>query len=85
MYDYCGEGVTSVDMVSRSVLRFFPNPTSGLVNIQAPSGTVVTLLDARGKVVGTTTGSSIELPSPGPYVIMANYKGRIKRETIVRQ
>ena len=85
MYDYCGAGVTSVDMVVRSLLHFFPNPTSGLVNIQAPVGTVITLFDARGRVVETTTGNTVELPTPGPYVIMANYKGRIKRETIVRQ
>jgi hypothetical protein len=85
MYNYCGAGVTSVETVERSLLHFFPNPTSGLVNIQAPVGTVITLLDARGRVVETTTGSTIELPSPGPYVIMANYQGRIKRETIVRQ
>ena len=85
MYSYCGEGVTSVETMMRSALHFFPNPTSGLVNIQAPVGTIITLFDARGRVVETTTGSTIELPSPGPYVIMANYKGRIKRETIVRQ
>jgi len=84
MYDYCGEGVTSVEVV-RSELHFFPNPTAGVVNIQAPVGTVITLFDARGRVIETTTGSTVELPSPGPYVIMANYKGRIKREKIVRQ
>ena len=84
MYDYCGEGVTSVQMM-RSSLHFFPNPTSGMVNIQAPVGTIITLFDSRGRVVSTTTGNTVELPSPGPYVIMANYKGRIKRETIVRQ
>ena len=33
----------------------------------------------------TTTGNTVELPVAGPYVIMANYKGRIKREIIVRQ
>jgi len=85
MYDYCGAGVTSVEMAVRSLLHFFPNPTAGVVNIQAPVGTVITLFDARGRVVETTTGNTVELPSPGPYVIMANYKGRIKRETIVRQ
>ena len=85
MYDYCGAGVTSVDVSVRSMLHFFPNPTRGLVNIQAPIGTVITLFDARGRVVQTTTGNTVELPVAGPYVIMANYKGRIKKETIVRQ
>ena len=85
MYDYCGEGVTSVETMVRSALHFFPNPTSGLVNIQAPMGTIITLFDAKGRVVETTTGSTVELPSPGPYVIMANYKGRIKRETVIKQ
>ena len=85
MYDYCGAGVTSVDMAVRSMLHFFPNPTQGLVNIQAPIGTIITLFDSRGRVVQTTTGNTVELPVAGPYVIMANYKGRIKKETIVRQ
>ena len=84
MYEYCGDGVTSVDLV-RSSIDIFPNPTAGMVHVQAPAGTVITLFDARGRVVETTTGNTVELPSPGPYVIMANYKGRIKRETIVRQ
>ena len=85
MYDYCGEGVTSVSTSERSSIQFYPNPTSRLVSIQAPVGTIVTVFDARGREVETTTGNTVELPSPGPYVIMANYKGRIKRETIVRQ
>tara|TARA_R100000657_G_C4671476_1_gene116066 strand:- start:1250 stop:1693 length:444 start_codon:yes stop_codon:yes gene_type:complete len=85
MYDYCGAGVTSVDVAVRSLLHFFPNPTRGLVNIQAPIGTVITLFDARGRVIQTTTRNTVELPVSGPYVIMANYKGRIKKETIVRQ
>ena len=37
-----------------------------------------------GKVI-ETSDQQIYLPTPGVYVIMANYKGRIKRETIVRQ
>jgi hypothetical protein len=85
MYDYCEQGVTSVDIVDRSELHFFPNPTSGIVNIQAPTGTMVNVFDARGRFVATTTGSTVELPSPGLYVVTANYKGVIKRETIVRQ
>ena len=85
MYDYCGAGVTSVDVAVRSMLHFFPNPTKGLVNIQAPIGTIITLFDATGRAIETTTGNTVELPVAGPYVIMANYKGRIKRETIVRQ
>ena len=85
MYQYCGDGVTSVNVPVRSELHFFPNPTSGLVNIQAPVGTVITLFDARGREVETTTGNTLELPSPGVYVIMANYEGRITKERIVRQ
>ena len=46
---------------------------------------MVNVFDARGRFVATTRGSTVELPSPGMYVLMANYKGRIKRETIVRQ
>ena len=83
MYDYCGEGITSVSTAERSSIQFYPNPTSSFVNIQAPVGTIVTVFDARGREVETTTGRTVELPSPGQYVIVANYKA--ESETIVRQ
>ena len=85
MYSYCGDDVSSVDMAVRSMLHFFPNPTSGEVNIQAPIGTVVTVFDSKGSVIETTEAGVVILPASGPYVIMANYKGRIKRETIIKQ
>ena len=85
LYQYCGQGMTYVEDVAMGLIHLYPNPTSGIVNIQAPTGTIVKVFDARGKFVATTTGSTVELPSPGLYVVTANYKGVIKRETIIRQ
>ena len=84
-YQYCNNQVSSVDIAVASLLHFYPNPTAGEVRIQAPIGTVITVVDASGREIASGSLSLVELPSPGPYVIMANYKGRIKRETIVRQ
>ena len=67
------------------MLHFFPNPTDGEIRVQAPIGTVITIVDASGRKIIETQDTRIHLPSPGVYVIMANYKGRIKKETVVRQ
>ena len=84
-YEYCGDQLTAVDVVVGSLTHFFPNPTTNVINVQAPVGTVVTVVDATGKKIIETEDSRIELPSAGTYVIMANYKGRITKEIIIRQ
>lgn len=84
-YEYCGDQLTSVDVVVGSLTHFFPNPTTNVINVQAPVGTIVTVVDATGKKIVETEDTRIELPSAGTYVIMANYKGRITKEIIIRQ
>ena len=85
LYEYCGQTVSSVDLMVESMLHIFPNPTSGVVNIQAPVGTIIKIFDAVGREVMTTSNNRVELPASGVYTIVANYKGRIKTERIVRQ
>jgi hypothetical protein len=85
LYEYCGQTVSSVDLIVESMLHIFPNPTSGVVNIQAPVGTIVKIFDAVGKEVMTTSNNRVELPTSGVYTIVANYRGRIKIERILRQ
>ena len=85
LYEYCGNQTSSIDVAVQSLLHFFPNPTDGEIRVQAPVGTVITIVDASGKKIIETEDTRIHLPSAGVYVIMANYKGRIKKETVVRQ
>ena len=84
-YDYCSNQVSAVDVAVQSLIHFYPNPTSRFVRVQAPLGTIVTVVDASGRKITLSDTRNIELPTPGIYVLIANYKGRIKRETIVRQ
>jgi hypothetical protein len=84
-YGYCNDQVSSVDIAVASLIHFYPNPTAREVRIQAPVGTIITVVDASGREIASGAVNTVELPSPGMYVVMANYKGRIKRETIVRQ
>jgi hypothetical protein len=77
--------VSAVDVAVQSLIHFYPNPTSRFVRVQAPLGTIVTVVDASGRKITLSDTRNIELPTPGIYVLIANYKGRIKRETIVRQ
>ena len=84
-YEYCSNQVSSVDIAVQSLIHFYPNPTSRFVRVQAPVGTIITVVDASGRKIPFSDMRNIELPTPGVYVLIANYKGRIKRETIVRQ
>ena len=85
LYDYCGDETSYVDIAVQSLLHFYPNPTSGDIRVQAPIGTVISIIDASGRKIIETQETNIHLPTAGVYVIMANYKGRIKKETVVRQ
>lgn len=85
LYEYCGNETSSIDIAVQSLLHFYPNPTDGEIRVQAPIGTVISIIDSSGRKIIETKDTTIQLPSAGVYVIMANYKGRIKRETVVRQ
>ena len=84
-YEYCAGQVSSITSDVGQMTYFFPNPTQNIINVEAPTGTVITIYDASGKKVVETQDARINLPSPGVYVIMANYQGRITKEKIVRQ
>ena len=84
-YEYCAGQVSSITSHVGQLTYFFPNPTQNIINVEAPTGTVITIYDASGKRVVETQDTRINLPSPGVYVIMANYQGRITKEKIVRQ
>ena len=84
-YEYCAGQVSSITSDTGQMTYFFPNPTQNIINVEAPTGTVITIYDASGKKVVETQDTRINLPSPGVYVIMANYQGRITKEKIVRQ
>jgi len=84
-YEYCSNQVSAVDVAVQSLIHFYPNPTSRFVRVQAPIGTIITVVDASGRRIPFSDMRNIELPTPGIYILIANYKGRIKRETIVRQ
>ena len=85
LYEHCGNETSGIDIAVQSLLHFYPNPTNGAIRVQAPLGTVLSIIDASGKKIIETQETTIHLPSAGVYVIMANYKGRIKKETVVRQ
>ena len=81
--DGCGDGTDVPSYIDE--LSVFPNPTQGVVTVQAPNGTLTTVFNAVGQKVITTSDKRIELPTPGVYTLVINYKGRVIKETIVRQ
>ena len=84
-YEYCSNQVSTVDIAVQSLIHFYPNPTNRFVRVQAPLGTTIRVVDAVGREIPFSDMRNIELPTPGVYILIANYKGRIKKETIVRQ
>ena len=88
MYDYCSQGVTSVEALSYNSIQIWPNPTSGLLNFQAPAEAFADVYSHSGQLVMTWQGGrEIDLTSlpNGLYEIVINYKGRVRVERIVKQ
>jgi len=88
MYEYCSQGVTSVEQVAMGLIHLYPNPTKGLINFQAPVGAFADVYNHSGKIIGYyTSGMEIDLRSlpNGLYEVVINYKGRIRVERIVKQ
>ena len=58
MYEYCSQGVTSVEDVAMGLIHLYPNPTAGVINFQAPVGAFADVYSASGRVVvsGATSG-----------------------------
>jgi hypothetical protein len=84
MYEYCGDGITNVPMYLNDI-NVFPNPTQNAISIQAPEGTITTVYNSIGQKITTTSEKRITLPAAGVYTVVINYKGRVIKETIVKQ
>ncbi len=84
MYGYCQDGLTSVPTLGR-VIKIYPNPTRGEINIQTPDVAVTTIYNYLGQELITTTDNVINLPTAGVYVVMVNYNGYIVKQTIVKE
>ena len=88
MYQYCAQGVTSVEDVAMGLIHLYPNPTKGIINFQGPVGAFADVYSHSGQlVVSCTSGRKIDLRSlpKGLYEVVINYKGRVRVERIVKQ
>lgn len=74
---------------SKCIVSVYPNPSQGLVNIDAPYGAVCQIYSSSGTYVGTWTvyenGLSLSDLPTGSYIATVNYNSinRIKRITIL--
>ena len=88
MYQYCSDGVTSIEEWVMSFIKLYPNPTNGVINFKGPIGAFADVYSASGQLlVSTTSGQQIDLTSlsNGLYEVVVNYKGRIVVERIIKQ
>ena len=88
MYQYCSDGVTSIEEWVMSFIKLYPNPTNGVINFNGPIGAFADVYSASGQLlVSTTSGQQIDLTSlpNGLYEVVVNYKGRIVVERIIKQ
>jgi thiol-disulfide isomerase/thioredoxin len=69
------EGVTSTDEFNLETIKFYPNPTNGLVNISLPESALVTITDLSGKIIlskdfnAGQSSFNLENFSKGVYII----------------
>ena len=88
MYNYCSQGVTNVEALGYNSIQIWPNPTSGMLNFQAPPEAFADVYSHSGQLVMAWQGNrEIDLTSlpNGLYEIVINYKGRVRVERIVKQ
>jgi hypothetical protein len=87
LYSYCEQGWPQGVYDIHDVYNIYPNPTSGLLNIQAPSEAITSVYNAFGQiVVGGTMDKVIDLSelSNGLYKVVIQYNKRIINKTIIK-
>lgn len=88
MYAYCSQGVTNVESLGYNSIQIWPNPTSGVVNFQAPAEAFADVYNNSGQIVMSWQGDreiDLTLLPNGLYEIVINYKGRVRVERIMKQ
>lgn len=79
------ENVASADEFSQEAIKFYPNPTNGIVNISLPETTLVTVTDLSGKIIINKEffagDSSFDLGGLSKGVYIINFVGENIRKT----
>lgn len=82
---------TPAQLETQPDIRPYPNPTTGIVNVEIPDKGDVFVVDGRGRCVvkspGGTTRRSLDLGSlpPGSYTLVVRSGGKVIRRTIIKQ
>ncbi len=87
MYDYCGQGVTSVEAMGYGI-ELWPNPTKDIIIFRGPIGAFADVYNVSGQIVASGyAGGQIDLKSlpSGAYKVVINYKGRTVGRRIIKQ
>ena len=87
LYSYCEQGWPQGVYDIHDVYSIYPNPTNGLLNIQAPSKAVTSIYNTFGQVViEGTMDKVIDLSklSNSVYKVVIQYNGRIIIKKIIK-
>ncbi len=74
-----------------NIVRFYPNPTTELLNIESPIGSYIELFDLQGRMLqrleAQSPTSSLDLSgyASGQYLIEIEYQGQLLHEKVVKQ
>jgi hypothetical protein len=87
LYSYCEQGWPQGIQETTRDISVYPNPTSSVLNIQAPLGSITSLYNIFGQlVVAGTTEKVIDLTDlpNGMYQVLINYNGITINKKIIK-
>ena len=87
LYSYCEQGWPQGVYDIHDVYGIYPNPTSEVLNVRAPEGTVISIYNTTGQlVVARTTDKVIDLTNlpKGVYKVVMEYNKRTINKKIIK-
>lgn len=88
LYEYCAQDWPQGVPEHTERIKVYPNPTDGVLNIEAPLEAITALYNALGQlVVVGTREDQIDLTGlrDGVYEVVVSYKGRTTKQTIIKR
>ena len=87
LYSYCEQGWPQGVYDIHDVYGIYPNPTSEVLNVRAPEGTLISIYNTTGQlVVARTTDKVIDLTNlpKGVYKVIMEYNKRTINKKIIK-
>lgn len=84
---FAGAGAVNINEVNNANINLYPNPTTGMVNIEAENFMNATVIDMTGRVVMTTEATTFDISNltNGVYMVRINTTNGTATQKIVKK